>query len=48
MIPDMLDYLLKYHFPEIWNDDNIFDMEDKYVQLFKKIIVNSTKLVAKW
>ncbi len=48
MVPELLDYLLKYHFPKIWNNDDIYQMEDKYFELFKEIMVNSTKLVAKW
>lgn len=35
MLPELLDYLLKYHFTEIWNNDDIYNMEDKYFELFK-------------
>ena len=46
MIPQMLEFVIKNYFPEIYNTSKDFDAQ--YVAFFEEVVKRTAKLVALW
>jgi len=43
----ILNYTIQYHYPSIWNDENL-DEKAKYLAFYKEVVRRSAVLVAEW